>query len=386
MISVTHLITTLETGGAEMMLARLVPALSAKEFRSRVVVMVPGGRAQDLLAAAGVPVVSLGMRRGRWNPFAVLPLVRELRRNRPEILQTWLYHADLLGLIAGRLAGVRSILWNVRNSEIDRAARGTRLVRRLLRGLSSWPEAIVSNSDSAMRFHAGYGYAARRWVVIPNGFDVDRFRPDPESRLRVRESLGIPAAALVVGTVGRSDPLKDHPAFLSAACSVLRKLPGTELHFLVAGAGMTEESPLAAALPEACRRRIHFLGERADVAGIMAAMDVFTLTSVAEGFPNVVGEAMACGVPCVVTDAGDAAKIAGAAGIVVPPGSPERVEAAWLRLLENPEERRARGEASRKRIVDEYALGSVVARYEALYREIAGASGEPQVAEMSSRA
>jgi glycosyltransferase involved in cell wall biosynthesis len=376
MISIAHLITTLETGGAELMLARLVAGMNRDEFENRVISLVPGGRAQAMIEAAGIPVTTVGMSRGRPNPAGLMRLTGELRRNRPDVLQTWLYHADLLGLLAGRLAGLDSVLWNVRCSEIYGASKATRLVRRVLRTCSPLPSAIVSNSHAGVDVHAAFGYSARRWVVIPNGIDIERFRPRPESRERMQALLRIPDGSFVIGTVGRADPQKDYRTFLDAACRFVESRPEARLIFVIAGKGI-EDSGVADHLPARCRERIRFPGEVDDVPGILSAFDVFTLSSVAaEGFPNVVAEAMACGVPSVVTDVGDAARIVGNAGIVVPPRSPEAIVGAWETLLDDAKTMDELGASARARIVERFSLSTVIGAYERLYRDVVAGGRE----------
>jgi glycosyltransferase involved in cell wall biosynthesis len=373
MISVVHLITSLEPAGAQWMLARLVCAMNPDEFDNRVISMMPGGRVDDYLREHRIRVLSLDMSRGKVKPIDVLHLIRALRRDPPEILQTWLYHADLLGLFAGRITGIRSILWNIRCSEMHKAPRTTRIIRRLLRSASSMPQAIISNSHAAVAAHENFGYSAKRWIVIPNGFDTRRFRPDPSARREMRARLGLTDGNFVVGTMGRPDPIKDFHTFVKAACRFLERKP-VDAVFILGGGGI-DGLGLAQHVPAEHRQRIRFLGEIEDVPGIMSTFDVFTLTSVAEGFPNVVGEAMACGIPCVVTDVGDSALLVGSTGIVLPPGSPDAIASAWETLFDDVGMRCGMGEAARLRIVEHFSLGAVVEQYQNLYREVAAGQG-----------
>jgi len=368
MITVVHLITGLETGGAEGMLARLVARTDRARFRSVVVSMTGPGTMGPVIADAGIAVRTLGIRRGLPDPRALSRLRQVLHEFRPDIVQTWLYHADLLGLAAWRLGWVPRLLWNVRCSE----SVGSAVVRRVLGRWSSRPDAIVVNSHEGQRFHEALGYRPQSWQLIPNGFDTATLRPDPEAGQRRRGELGIADDAVVILLPARYHPMKDHATFLAAAA--LLATARREARFVLVGDGIEPGNrPLAEAI--AAHRlgdRVILLGERRDLAALYPAADIVTLSSsFGEGFPNVLGEAMCCGIPCVATDVGDAREIIGAAGIVVPLGDPAALAAGWERLIAlGPDGRRALGATSRVRIVENYGLAAIVTRYEALYQSI----------------
>ena len=374
MIRVTHLITTLNIGGTEMMLYRLLRSLEAEHIRNRVVSLVPPGPVGEMVAALGVPVATLEMQHGQPSPRALLALVRLLRTEKPHILQTWLYHADLLGLLAGRLAGVKNILWSVRSSNMDmsRYRRLSGLTVRACAALSSLPQAVVINSQAGRAYHTEIGYRPRRWVLIPNGVDSDRFRPDAEARLQERRAWGVADDVFAIGYVARFDPMKDHATFLRAARRVVDAHPKSV--FVLCGPGMTWENAELTAMIESMELRpwLRLLGPRRDVAGVLAALDLATSASLSEGFPNTLAEAMACGLPCVATDAGDSARILGEEGIVVPPGDADVLAAAWQRMIAlSAAERRALGERARQRALADFSLERMVAAYGSLYREFA---------------
>jgi glycosyltransferase involved in cell wall biosynthesis len=376
-LKVVHLITGLARGGAETMLYRLLTRLDRQRFASVVVSLTDRGALGAAIAALGVPVYALGLRRGAPDPRAVGRLWRLLRRERPAVLQTWLYHADLLGLVAGRLAGVPAIVWNVRCSEIDLRHYSplTALARRLLALLSGMPAAVVVNSLAGRRVHERLGYRPRRWRVIPNGFDLEQFRPDPAAPARLRQLLGVAPEAPLIGLVARYDPMKDHATFLQAARRLLDMR--ADARFVLVGAGVDWHNPRLAAPARALGLvpHLHLLGERDDVAALLPGLDLATLSSVSEAFPNVVGEAMACGVPCVVTDVGDAAYLVGDTGRVVPPRDPAALAAAWAELLARPAAaRRALGRAARERVATLFSLEAVAKQYAALYAELAQAA------------
>jgi len=372
MATILHLITGLEAGGAEGMLARLATHSDPARFTSIVVSMTDAGTIGPSLAAAGIAVETLGIRRGAIDPRGVTRLVRLLRAWRPDIIQTWLYHADLLGLLASRLAPSAPLLWNIRCSE----SLGSTVVRAILARLSALPQRVVVNSLTGQRYHEAIGYRPRRWAYIPNGFDTAALRPDGMARRRLRSELAIGGDAVAVGMVARYHPMKDHATFLAAAAQAAARRP--ELVFLLVGAGIdqTNRELMQAIAAHGIGPQVRLLGPRADMGAVYPAFDMLVSSSAfGEGFTNVLGEAMSCGVPCIATASGDAAEIVGPAGIVVACRDPAALGIAIARLASAPDERRGRGAASRERVEREYGLAAIVARYAALYDEVLADGG-----------
>ena len=351
---VLHVITGLALGGAERMLAQLLASMDRARVPSAVVSRTDMGALGPEIAASGVPVQALGMRRGVPDPRARLGLRAPVRAFRPDVLQSWLYHADLMACFAGapRLA------WNLRCSDMDFSRYGwsTRQTVRLLARLSRRPDAVLCNSEAGRKLHQSLGYRPRRWEVVPNGFDLDRFRPDTAARQRLRLMLGLAHDALIICLVARFDPQKDH----ATAFAALESVP--EAHLVCIGRDVPRAGP-----------RVHLLGERSDIEALMPGFDVATLSSaVGEGFSNVLAEAMACGVPCVATDVGDAAAILGETGIVVPRRDPAALAAGWQRMMELGPDGRARlGAAARARVAAHWSIDAVARRYEAIYASLA---------------
>lgn len=375
-MKIVHLITDLSTGGAEKMLAKLLSGMDHSRFRNVVVSLTDRGVLGDSIRALGVPLHTLGMGRGRPSPLAAWRLWYLLRRERPVLLQTWLYHADLLGLICGRLAGIPRIVWNLRCSNMDMGQYSalSALVVRVLARLSQYPDAVLVNSETGRQVHEQLGYRPRHWELIPNGFDLDRFRPDPDIGAAFRRELNIPAGSFLVGMVARLDPMKDHGTFLKAATLLSRDHP--EARFVLVGRDVRQgnEALVRLVKENGLDGRVHLLGERTDVERILPGLDLATLTSAfGEGFPNVLGEAMACGLPCVATDVGDAGAIIGDTGLLVPPRDPMALATAWWRVLDlGPEGRAQLGALARRRVEEHYSLVRVIRRYETLYEEMAG--------------
>jgi glycosyltransferase involved in cell wall biosynthesis len=362
--TVLHVITGLNAGGAERMLTRVATHdLGTAGPRQVVVSLMDEGPYASALHAAGIEVHTLGMRRARPSVTALIRLVRILRRVRPDVVMSWLYHADLLTTLAAPLAGNPPVIWNLRCSSLDfpRHPAMTRRVVSILSRLSGRPVAVAANSEAGRLAHEALGYTPRRWVHLPNGFDVDVWRPDEMDRKRVRGELGLEEADIAIVMVARIDPEKDHATFLAAAESVAERCPAAR--FVLIG---RDTSSLAT--PASLGGRMVALGERSDVERLLRGMDISVLCSHSEGFPNVVGEAMASGLPCVVSDVGDSADIVGETGLVCPPRDPAALAAAIERLADaGRTEISERGRAARQRIVDRFSLDGIAEQYRALW-------------------
>lgn len=370
-----HVITGLGAGGAEHSLLNLLERLDRQAFPSRVIALGPDGPSGERLRALGVPVQALGLNPRLPNPLAALRLAAQMRRFRPHVVQTWMYHANLLGGLAAKLAGSPPVVWGIHHALGDPAAlkRATRAVVAAGGWLSAWaPARILCVAESSRRAHAALGYDESKLLVIPNGFDVQRFRPDPLSRARIRRALALDEELPLVGLCARYHPVKDHRTFLRAAEIIARSLP--QARFALCGAGVSAENDELQGLVRAggLEERCLLLGPRADMPALLAGLDLLVSSSRSEAFSNVIGEAMACGVPCVVTDTGDSALIVGESGRVVGPGDAPALARACLEVLcLPPAERAALGRAARERVEREYPLERVVRQYAELYRRLA---------------
>jgi glycosyltransferase involved in cell wall biosynthesis len=373
-MKITHVITDLGTGGAETALFRLVTATSRTGLRHSVVSLTDGGTFGERLAAQGVEVACLGMRRGVPDPRAVPRLARILRRERPDVVQSWMYHANLLAGFAAAIAH-RPLVWAIRHADVDplhckRLTRFTNLLCARLSGVL--PERIVCCAGAGLRSHRAIGYRADRMIVIPNGFELDRLARDPAARADVRRALSIPDGAPVVGVVARYHPDKDHETLLAAASLVVARRPETV--FVLAGLGVDWSNPVLAARADALALRPHLrlLGLRSDVPALLSAMDVLASSSRAEAFSQVLGEAMACQLPCVATECGDAREIVGDTGRIVACTDPPALAGAILEVLALPAaERASLGAAAQERVRQRFDLARVAERYTALYEDVA---------------
>jgi glycosyltransferase involved in cell wall biosynthesis len=355
------------------MLVKLAGSSRSDGVSHVVVSLLDGGALGARLAAEGIPVAFLRMHRGVPDPSALVRLVGLLRRHRPDVVQGWMYHANLLAGMAGAIAGI-PVVWGIHHADVDprNARRLSRWTNSLCARLSGvLPARVVCCADSALESHAGLGYRKDRMVVIPNGFELDRFGPNPAARARVRAELAISPEAPVVGVVARFHPDKDHHNFTAAAQRVAAG--NARAVFVLAGEGVDGSNPqLRLWIEEAgIGDRVRLLGPRSDVPDLLAALDVLASPSRAEGFPQVLGEAMLCGVPCAATDCGDSKVIVGTHGRTVRPRDPEALAGAILELLAMPPAARASlGDAARGSIRARYDIRDVARRYLALYGEI----------------
>jgi len=373
-LKILHVINDLSIGGAEMTLYKLLLRSDREKFKPTVISLNGVGKLGDRIKQLGVEVEAVGMKLSGSRTRSLLHLARVTRRTRPDLIQGWMYHANLVAQFAALFAPRPvSVLWNIRQSlySLNDEKPATARAIRLGAYLSKLPSRILNNSQKSMNQHAAIGYETRRAVVIPNGFETESFVPSEESRVSVRAELGMPAETILVGRIGRYHHTKDHSTFLRAAALLLRNHPDTQ--FLLAGKDVDWNNHVMRTLVQdlGLVERVHLLGERLDMPRLTAALDIATSSSHAEGFPNVVGEAMSCAVPCVVTDVGDSVWLVGDTGRVVPPQDPEVLAAGWESLVGlGPEGRCELGAAARSRVIDRYSVTSMVKQYELLYQTV----------------
>ncbi len=368
---VLHVITSLNPDGAQQAMLRLLQRIQSDEWHHEIVSLTNVGPLAEKFDQLGIGVRALRMT-PRNAPIKFGMLLNHIYRGKPDIIQTWLYHGDLLGGFAGWLAGRCPIVWNIRHSNLDPGLnkRATMLCAKACARLSKKiPIAIICNSQKGRDVHIQYGYNADKIHVIPNGYDTNQFRPDSSARMSLRHELGILNDNVpLVGMIGRYHPQKDHKTFFEAMAISLRDYP--DFHVVLCGdridghngeLGRFMQKPLMA-------ERCHLLGQRADMVRIMQAIDILVMSSRGEGFPNVVAEAMACGVACVVTDVGDAAEIVGSSGLVVSPQNPSALAQAVLQMLSlSSESRKLLGLQARRRIQEHYSIDVIAESYKQLY-------------------
>src|SRR5882724_3688140 len=352
---IIHIINDLSIGGAEMMLYKLLSELNRERFDPVVVSLRNRGLLNRRIESLGVPVYSVAMRLALPTPTSCWRLIRLIRRLKPDLIQGWMYHGNLAAQIAGAFASrTVTVVWNVRQSlhGLNYEKRSTAIVIKLGALLSSLPARVIYNSKSAAAQHGVMGYQLQNGVVIPNGFITKLFTPSLEARRSVRTELGVAEDVLLIGLVGRYHPVKDHENFLRAAALLLRSHP--DVQFVLCGEKVNWINPALCSLIDELKlaERVHLLDQRQDMPRITAALDIATSSSRAESFPNVIGEAMSCGVPCVVTDVSDLVWIVGETGRIVPPRNARALADGMRDLVEMGSEGRAiLGKSARERVI-----------------------------------
>ena len=365
-IRICHVIAGLSVGGAETVLLRMILSQPDAAFHHSVIALTPGGTMRPQFESAGIPVIEMNFSRAPVSSF--FRLIRVLRKSRPDIVHTWLYHADLIGGIAAKLAGVGPVVWCVHSTDFT-STRWSRtvLLRRLCALVSSTiPRAVVYVARSAQELHMRLGYRVRRMAVIPNGFSCQKAQPLSEIT-----SLRAPGQAAIIGWVGRHNPDKDIPCFLNA----LQLLAGAGRKFTVVMVGRGLEmanTALTASIKErSLEQHISLFGLRSDVASCLAAFDIFCLSSCSEAFPLVLGEAMAAELPCVSTDVGDVRFLLGDTGLIVQPEDPAALARALGEMLSLPGSARIEmGRRASARIRSDFSLASTCLHYRSLYAEL----------------
>ncbi len=367
-LRICYLITGLGIGGAERELTQLARGFAGRGHHVSVVSLLPLTGFATELEEASVPASSLGMRRGMPSLAGLWKLRSLLRARRPQVLHSFMVHANLMARVVRPLAPIPVVISTAQNT-----FEGGRHRERLLRWTARWADLTTQVS------HAGFErYRERRLApperleLVPNSVDVESFAPDPAARAAVRAELGA-GDRLVFLAVGRLEPQKDYPTLLAGFALAAREAPGAVLW--IAGRG-----PHQAALEAEARRleiadRVSFLGLRRDITRVLNGADAYVLTSRWEGTPLALLEAQATGLPAVATEVGGNAEVVapGLSGLLVPPASPAALAAALLTLARLPAgERRAMGESGRRRVAELYGLPATLVRWEAIYRRLLG--------------
>ena len=370
-IKILFLTTGLNTGGAEMMLCKLLSRLDRKVF-SPVVLSLKPGILMKRIEGFDIPVYVLQLKKFHsWKN-----IIKTLRQIRPDIIQGWMYHGNLFSYFLKSLFFPRSVLlFGIRHTPSSDKKNKilTRAVISLGAFFSKYTKGIIYASHQSNSYHKTIGYNSSQSITIPNGFDLELFQPGAERRKTLRKLLFLEEEAFIIGCAARYHPIKGYDVFLEAA-EILKKKGYEQVHFVCLGHNvdwnnsffLIEEKKL-----DLSRDYLHLLGEKENIQNFIAGFDLFTLSSYSEGFPNVLGEAMSCAVPCVATNAGDSSFIIGETGRVVPPGNPTELAKAWEYFIQMPPEKRITiGTQARKRIEDNFTIDNVVKKYQDTYKKL----------------
>ena len=370
---VLHVITGTAIGGAEIMLLRYLRALGREGDRHAVVSMMPCGPVADMIRAAGVEVTDLGAGSARQIPVAIRRLQRVIAQRDPQVIHGWMYHGSLVATLALRLGRRPDIglIWAIHHSLADpaREKMTTRAVLRGLRMMADRADAITYCAQQSAQQHAAFGLPSDRAHFVPNAIDTQEFRPDPAARTRLAAVAGIPEGRQIIGSFARAHPMKDHPAFVQALAQLAQQ--GLDVHGVLIGNGQPGGPAEAEAARMGIASRLSVLPARDDIAGLVPGLDLYLLSSAwGEALPLAVAEAMAAGVPAVVTDVGDCRWLVEGCGAVAPPRRPDLMARAAADLLTLPDDRRAAlSDAARARIIAQLSVQDYITRHDALYRQ-----------------
>jgi glycosyltransferase involved in cell wall biosynthesis len=361
MKKILHVISNLEDGGAENSLYRL--CISSPQFNHIVVCMMDRGKYGPLLEQNGVQIYYLMLPRGKITFKGIYKFCVFLQDIRPDVIQTWMYHADLFGGLLCKLFLFKKIFWGVRHGNLESGtlAKKTIFIAKLCALLSHWiPLKIISCSEQALSIHSSLGYSRNKFIVIPNGYDFSKIQADQINGKRLRSEWFIPEDVFLIGMVARYDLQKDHMN-LFAALKILHDR-GVPFHCILVGSGIVASNHqlMQSLLKHDLQNVVSLIGQRKDIPAVMSSLDLHVLSSLGEGFPNVLVEAMACGTPCVTTDVGDAKIIVGDTGWIVPRKDPESlsyaIHQARSEFNESSINWNLRKYNARKRVVNNYGI------------------------------
>jgi len=355
------------------MLKRLIESDPAAIPDTVVVSLTSLGVIGASLRKQGVKVYALNLWQSGLNvPGVLWQLIKIARQFKPDIVQTWMYHADLLGGLAARLAGYKNIIWGVRNLSLDNSHRPTALIMKICAVLSRWiPKKIICVAEIARQTHSAAGYVASRMVVIPNGFDFSQFTATQGQRATLRLACHFSESDIVIGCVGRFHVDKGQNNFIKAAANIVQQHPTVK--FLLVGRNCDSNNArlMNWLNDEGLQDRFVLLGERLDVPVCLAAMTVFCMPSRTEGFPNGLGEAMVMGLPCVATNVGDTDVLVGDTAILVPPQNEQALAQGLLKVLAlSSKQREQMGQRAKERVMAEFSIEKARSRFDAVYQDV----------------
>ncbi|MCT7968521.1 glycosyltransferase [Laspinema sp. D1] len=375
-IKIVHVTTDLAAHGAQMVLYRLLSRLNRDCYESVVISLMEGGQLLEEIESLGVSVYTIGIKNGIPTPAQTYLLIKTLSQLEADLIQGWMYHGNLAAQVSNFFVSRNiPVVLNIHNClySLEYEKKMTGYVIQLSAFLSRWATAIIFVSEISKHQHEQLGYLPPNTIVIPNGIDTCQFVPSQKARSAIRTELGLSNHSLLIGLIARFHPMKDHETFLKAASLLLEQIPGLDIHFVLAGKGVNwENTYLSKSITQLnLTKRTHLLGERNDIPSLNAALDIASLSSYSEAFPNVIAEAMCCGIPCVATDVGDSAYLINQTGYLVPPRNPLALANAWKEVIDLGQEGRiALGNLARDRIIHKFSLDHFIVQYDTFYQTI----------------
>ena len=373
-IKICHVIITLSIlGGAQRMLVRLLLANQDATTNRMVLVLRYAGVWGEELRIAGVDVRELGMESFRDIPRVFWLLIKNIKVFKPDIVQTWMYHADLLGGVAAHISGCKNVIWGIRRTSLSWSdTKSTLLIMKICAFLSRWiPKKIVSVAEAGRLAHVQAGYDGSRMVVIANGFDFINLTATIDDRNALRMECRVLDEEILIGCLGRFNYAKGQDNFVKAAKLIITK--NAKVKFLLVGQDCDAGNQQLNAwiVDNSLQEFFILLGERHDVPRCLAAMDIFCMPSRTEGFPNGLGEAMALSLPCVATDVGDTKTLVGDTALLVPAQDEVSLAQGLLTLVDlTPDQRKQIGQNARLRVMTEFTMEKACDSYNVLYREL----------------
>lgn len=374
-MKIVYITTGLSRAGAEIMLYNLLSNINRDRFEPTVISLMDKGAIGEQIEKLSIPVHCAGMLEGKPSIASARRIIELIRKIQPDLIQGWMYHGNLAAQFFNFITGQKTpLLWSIHHS-LHNISGEKPLTQAIIR-VGSWTSKYINKvayvSEKSLDQHLKIGYSKVNACLIPNGFDTDKFKPSSVVRQTFRHELNISDDTFLIGSLARYHPMKDQANFLKAAKILLADCPETK--FVMIGINVDHENATLTSLIDKLGivESIYLLGQRKDVPQITPALDILTTSSAfGEAFPMVVGEAMSCGVPCVVTDIGDTAWIVGNTGKVVPPKNSTALAKAWQEMISmDKSAREGLGKSARNRIMDKFSLDKIVDQYEHLYQSI----------------
>jgi glycosyltransferase involved in cell wall biosynthesis len=379
-MKILHVISGLQYGGAENLLFQLLQMPEFSTFDHQVISLTGLGPIGESMQELGLDVIALNFSSHKLNIKPLIAFLDALRNYQPDILQTWLFHADLAGAVAHLVEYKTPLVWSVHHAtaHMNFFKRSTKIVIQINRILSRWiPERIVCCSPSVYDAHQRMGYPADRMVIIRNGVNCSRFQRNDKQYSALREELGFSPTALLVGYSGRWIPSKGYRILIQAASTLTSQHP--DLHFLLWGQGIDSQNEELTTMLKDFSVLGHFslLGATASAEKFLQGLDIYTSPSLDEALPMSVAEAMACQVPCVVTDVGDQGKLVGQTGVVIQPDDVQEIVKGIKNIIDLDEpSQRQKGYNARERILNHYSLDTTAEQYSQMYQQLGNATGK----------